>query len=123
MAILVDTSVWVRYFRASDPLLRDLLENDYVASHPLVIGELACGNLKQRKATLESLQCLPQTSIIEFSEVLSFIERHHLYGRGLGWIDLHLLASTLLDRSKLWTLDGPLRHAARTLHCAFDDDV
>ena len=120
MLTLVDTSVWIGHFRANSPALRQLLEEDLVVCHPLVIGELACGNLKHRFKVLESLTVLPTTPTIEYEELLTFIETHKLFGRGLGWIDVHLLASTLLQQVTLWTLDQPLRHAARKLRCSFE---
>lgn len=81
--------------------------------HPLVIGELACGNLKRRSDVLESLLALPTAPTIEYEEILTFVETHKLFGQGLGWIDAHLLASTLLQRATLWTFDQPLKRAPR----------
>ena len=120
MPTLVDTSVWIDHFRANSPALCQLLEEDLVACHPLVIGELACGNLKHRSKVLESLTVLPITPTIEYEELLTLIETHKLFGQGLGWIDIHLLASTLLQQVTLWTLDQPVRHAARKLRCSFE---
>jgi predicted nucleic acid-binding protein len=91
-----------------------------VVCHPLVIGEIACGNMKHRSEVIESLAVLPTTPIIEYQEVLTFIETHKLFGQGLGWIDVHLLASTTLQHVTLWTLDQPLRNAARRLRCHFE---
>ncbi len=120
MAILVDTSVWIDHFRHNSPALRRLLDNDLVVCHPLVIGEIACGNMKHRSEVIESLAVLPFTPIIEYQEVLTFIETHKLFGQGLGWIDIHLLASTMLQHVTLWTLDQSLRNAARRLRCHFE---
>jgi predicted nucleic acid-binding protein len=120
MPILVDTSVWIEHFRTDSPALRELLEEDVVLCHPLVIGELACGNMKHRSDILGFLAALPSTPTIEYDELLVFIETHKLFGLGLGWIDVHLLASTLLHQATLWTLDHPLRQAARRLHCSFE---
>ena len=120
MAILVDTSVWINHFRSNSPLLRRLLDNDLVVCHPLVIGEIACGNMKHRSELIESLSVLPTTPLIEYQEVLTFIETHKLFGQGLGWIDVHLLASTMLQHVTLWTLDQSLRNAARRLRCHFE---
>lgn len=120
MLTLVDTSVWINHFRANSPALCQLLEEELVVCHPLVIGELACGNLKHRSNVLESLSVLPTTPTIEYEELLTFIETHKLFGQGLGWIDVHLLASTLLQQVTFWTLDQPLRHAARKLRCSFE---
>ncbi|MDX2251664.1 MAG: VapC toxin family PIN domain ribonuclease, partial [Nitrospira sp.] len=94
MLTLVDTSVWVDHFRNNSTVLRRLLDHDLVLCHPLIIGELACGNMKHRSEVLESLAALPTTRTIEHEELLRFIETHKLFGQGLGWIDVHLLAST-----------------------------
>jgi predicted nucleic acid-binding protein len=120
MPTLVDTSVWIGHFRVTSPKLRQLLEEDLVLCHPLVIGELACGHMKHRSEVLESLTVLPTTPTIEYEELLTFIDTHQLFGQGLGWIDVHLLASTLLQHVTLWTLDQPLRHAASKLRCSFE---
>jgi hypothetical protein len=120
MPTLVDTSVWIDHFRTGSSALRHLLEEDAVLCHPLVIGELACGTIKHRSDVLGYLAVLPTMPTLEYDELLAFIETHKLFGQGLGWIDVHLLASTLLQQVTLWTLDQPLRHAARKLHCAFE---
>ena len=114
--ILVDTSVWVDHFRRGDPQLTDLLERGVVAMHPFVVGEIACGSLADRSAILELLQDLPTSVVAEREEVLGFIEHHGLHGKGIGYIDVHLLASvTLTDGAKLWTRDKRLRAAADEL--------
>lgn len=120
MLILVDTSVWVDHFRTDSPTLRHLLDQDLVICHPLVIGELACGTMKRRSEVLGSLAALPTAPTIEYDELLSFIDTHKLFGQGLGWIDVHLLASTVLESVTLWTLDQSLRQAARKLRCNFE---
>ncbi len=76
--------------------------------------------MKHRSEVLESLTVLPTTPTIEYQELLMFIETRKLFGQGLGWIDVHLLASTLLQQVTLWTFDQPLRHAARKLRCSFE---
>lgn len=120
MAILVDTSVWIDHLRTNSPTLRRLLDNDQVVCHPLVVGEIACGNMRHRAEVLESLAVLPAAPTIDHEELLTFLETHKLFGQGLGWIDVHLLASTILQQVTLWTLDQPLRNAARRLHCHFE---
>jgi predicted nucleic acid-binding protein len=120
--ILVDTSVWVDHLRRGDAALADLLERGQVLMHPFVVGEIACGSLADRVLTLELLQELPRAVVAEADEALGFIERRDLHGRGIGFIDAHLLASTALTAgSKLWTHDKRLRAAAQTLHCALLD--
>jgi len=120
MLTLVDTSVWVDHLRSDSPALRHLLEQDLVMCHPLVIGELACGNMKHRSEVLASLAVLPTTLTVEYDELLTFIDTHKLFGQGLGWIDVHLLASAVLEGASLWTLDQSLRNAARKLRCSFE---
>jgi predicted nucleic acid-binding protein len=120
VAILVDTSVWIDHLRANSPVLRRRLDNDLVVCHSLVIGEIACGNLRHRAEVLESLAILPAAPTIDHEELLAFLETHKLFGQGLGWIDVHLLASTMLQQVTLWTLDQPLRNAARKLRCHFE---
>ena len=113
--ILVDTSVWVDHLRCGNDTLRAMLEEGKVLCHPFVLGELACGNLKNRDEILALLASLPEARIADQHEVLHLIHRHRLYAHRLGWVDAHLLASALLNRSRLWTLDKPLAKAARAL--------
>jgi hypothetical protein len=115
---LVDTSVWVAHLRAGNARLAELLRAGQVFSHPFVIGELACGNLRNRQEILALLAALPQVSIADHGEVMTLLESSHLFGRGLGWVDLHLLTSSLLSRCVLWTLDRPLQRAAAALKVA-----
>ena len=116
---LVDTSVWVDHLRRRNERLVVLLEDGQVLCHPFVAGELACGNLKNRRAILRYLAALPAVSRAEHAEVLHLVESHLLYGRGLGWVDAHLLASCLINGCELWTLDKPLRAAAMKVGIAF----
>lgn len=113
--ILVDTSVWVSHLRKSEPRLAALLAENLVLVHPFVIGEIACGNLKNRNTVLESLEALPLARSARHSEVLHLVARHRLWGRGIGWVDAHLLASALLTGCRLWTLDRRLDAAAGQL--------
>jgi predicted nucleic acid-binding protein len=113
--VLVDTSVWVDHFRNGNPRLAALLENGDVASHPFIIGELACGNLPERTATLGCLRDLPQAGVAGNDEAMHLIETRRLMGTGLGFIDVHLLAAALLDGIALWTMDVPLKKAAAKL--------
>lgn len=106
--ILVDTSVWVDHLRRGDAQLADLLEGNAVVMHPFVVGEIACGSLADRALTLELLQQLPSAVVAEADEVLSYIESESLHGKGIGYIDVHLLASAALAGIKLWTRDKRL---------------
>lgn len=120
MPTLVDTSVWVGHLCSDSSVLQHLLEQDLVMCHPLVIGELACGHMKHRAEVLASLAVLPATRTVEYEELLAFIDTHKLFGQGLGWIDVHLLASAVLERVSLWTHDQALRQATKKLHCSFE---
>lgn len=117
--VLVDTSVWVSHFRRSDPLLEKLLNDGNVLCHDFIIGELACGRLKARKEILSLLKALPATPVVAHEELLYFIERKGLMGAGIGWVDVHLLASAQLSGVPLWTLDGRLRRVAERLRLAY----
>ncbi|MBI1956774.1 MAG: PIN domain-containing protein [Acidobacteria bacterium] len=114
--ILVDTSVWIEHLRKGSERLRSLLYNEQVLCHPFVVGELAFGTLRNRQEILSTLRALPEAHVAEQEEVLHFLEACRLYWRGLGWVEAHLLASTLLTGCSLWTLDKPLRRAAAALH-------
>lgn len=114
--ILVDTSVWINHLRSGDPTLAELLESVAVSTHPLVIGELAVGSLRNRVEFLALIGELPRVPVAHDDEVLAFITGYELHGRGLGMVDVHLLASTLLaPGTLLWTRDARLRAAASSL--------
>jgi predicted nucleic acid-binding protein len=115
--VLVDTSVWVSHFRQEHGGLVGLLNDGEVACHPLVVGELASGNLKNRSTILTLLEALPMAIAAEHQEILTFIESHVLMGKGLGYIDVHLLASCILTGLPIWTLDKKLERVAAMLHC------
>jgi predicted nucleic acid-binding protein len=113
--VLADTSVWIQHFRRGEPTLAGQLSDGLILMHPFVSGELACGNLKGRAAILSDLQTLPSAEPASNEEVLQLVEERRLWGRGLGWVDMHLLASALLSRCGLWTLDKKLGEAATEL--------
>ena len=118
--ILVDTSVWVDHLRAGDAQLVKLLESSTVIMHPMVLGELACGNLSDRETLLALWRNLPQLTVAANAEVLFLLERHRLWGRGIGYIDVHLLASVSLNPDvRLWTRDRRLQASAEQLELAF----
>jgi len=116
--VLVDTSVWVAHLRHGAIGLDTLLNEGRVVCHPCVVGELACGNLKNRSEILVLLQALPQAIRAEHEEVMQFIDNHSLMGKGLGYIDMHLLSSALLTKVSLWTLDKKLNEVAVKLELA-----
>jgi predicted nucleic acid-binding protein len=117
--ILVDTSVWIDHLRAGNSALMGLLETGMVLAHPFVIGEIALGALRQREIVLAALSDLPRTSIATDAEVLHFIDRHALSGRGVGYVDVHLLAAVRLTvEAALWTHDRRLHAVAAQLGLA-----
>ncbi|MHB8843752.1 MAG: type II toxin-antitoxin system VapC family toxin [Nitrospirota bacterium] len=117
--VLVDTSVWVDHLRRGTVGLERPLSEGQVLCHPFIIGELACGNLKNRSDILSLLHTLPVIRTAEEAEILQFIEKYRLMGKGLGYIDVHLLASSLLSHAPLWTLDKPLGNAAAALRIRY----
>ncbi len=120
--ILVDTSVWVDHLRRGDPGLAALLERAAVVMHPFVVGEIACGSLKNRQSLLELLHDLPGTVIATDGEVMQFIERHRLYGKGIGYVDVHLLASVALTGgTQLWTRDQRLCQIADSMGFGYSE--
>jgi len=111
--ILADTSVWVDHLRTGDNALAALLDAGMVLAHPFVIGELALGNLRQREIVLNALTDLPHASVATDAEVFHFIERRALFGRGIGYVDAHLLAAVQLTAgTELWTNDKTLHGVA-----------
>jgi predicted nucleic acid-binding protein len=117
--VLVDTSVWVDHLRFGNPRLVSLLEEAAVLSHPFVLGELACGHLPDRARTLRELCSLPLADIAGHDEVMAIIETHRLMNLGVGYIDVHLVASARLSGIPIWTRDQPLRKAAARLGVLF----
>jgi predicted nucleic acid-binding protein len=107
--------VWVDHFRSGSARLAALLADGEVLMHPFIIGELACGNLRRRTEVLAALESLPTSPVAAHREALRLLEENKLAGRGIGWIDVHLVASALLAGSALWTLDGPLAAVAEEL--------
>ena len=118
--ILVDTSVWVHHLRDGAPALAAALEQGLVLIHPFILGELACGNLKNRDEVLQLLEKLPAAPVATDAEARDFIERCALMGRGIGYIDVHLLASVALaGTAHLWTRDKRLAAVAADLKLVY----
>ena len=118
--ILVDTSVWVEHLRSANVTLADELEAGRVLAHPFVIGELACGNLQNRREVLDLLARLPSVPMATHAEALGFLDRRALMGRGIGFIDVHLLASAALAApTRLWTRDRRLAAVASEMNLAY----
>ena len=116
--ILADTSVWIDYFRDGLPELAERLRRSDIVMHPFVVGELACGNFANRDATLELLQQLRPVMVAEHDEVMGFIRARELHGRGIGYVDVHLLAAAAMEGCQLWTRDKRLHTLATTIGVA-----
>ena len=107
--ILVDTSVWIGHLRGREPALAGELNAGRVLMHPFVLGELACGTLRNRRELLGLFRGLPSSPVATDNEAMLYLEQHGLMGRGIGWVDVHLLAAAALaGTAKLWTRDGRL---------------
>jgi predicted nucleic acid-binding protein len=114
--ILADTSVWVDHLRAGDRELAHALEASRVVVHPFIVGEIACGNLRNRREVLDLFGKLPALPVASHEEAVEFIERRRLMGRGIGYVDVHLLASVLLEPPvRIWTRDRRLARVAGEL--------
>jgi predicted nucleic acid-binding protein len=117
--ILVDTSVWVDHLRAGNETLVGLLDRGEVLGHPFVIGEIALGGLRQRERILRALSRLPSAAVATHAEALHFIDRRALFARGVGYVDVHLLAAVSLTAgTRLWTHDKRLHEIADELGIA-----
>lgn len=117
--VLADTSIWVSHFRDKNPPHKSLLMEGQIICHPFVIGDLACGNLKNRAEILMLLEALPTATKADHEEIMHFIETNQLMGHDLDYFDVHLLASALLSTALLWTKDKNLEEAADKLNIAF----
>jgi predicted nucleic acid-binding protein len=118
--ILVDTSAWIDHLRSRSTALSEALEREEVVTHPFVIGELACGSLQRRREVLDLLAKLPTATVASDEEVLLFIEQRRLMGKGIGYIDAHLLAAvSLTEGSQLWSHDKSLAAVAAELRLGF----
>ena len=118
--VLVDTCVWVRHFRQRNALLAAMLEDGEVWCHPIVVGELTMGTLRNRQQTIFDLSQLSRPPLASFSETRQMVESRKLWGRGIQWNDARILASSVLGEIPLWTFDLRLQLIARELKIAFD---
>jgi len=118
--VIVDTSIWVTHLRQGNTRLEKLLMDAEVMCHPFIIGELSCGNLKNHHRIISLLQALPLAPTIDRDEFLMFIDRNGLYGKGVGFVDVHLLASARLANVMLWSEDKRLQAAANQLDLALN---
>jgi predicted nucleic acid-binding protein len=122
MSVLVDTSVWIRFLSNQTPFaveLDRLLTDDAVAGHELVYGELLVGDRGARQTLLGAYERMEQIPLVPHGEVVAFVRARKIHGRGIGWIDAHLLASALVGGVRLWTADGPLETIADELGIAY----
>ena len=123
MNVLVDTSVWIRFLSNRVPYaaeLDDLLSRDEVSGHDFVYGELLIGDKGGRKRLLADYERMDQAPVVRHDEVVAFVRDRKLHGRGIGWIDAHLLASALVSHLRLWTVDPPLAMLAKELGIAHE---
>ena len=118
--VLVDTSIWVEHLRYGHNRLIELLDEGRILIHPFVIGELACGNIKNRIEILALLHALPMSTVADIEEIIVFIDNNRLMGKGLGYVDVHLLASAVLSNVFLWTKDKTLDKAAAGVGIDYD---
>lgn len=117
--VLVDTSVWISHLRLGNSMLQKLLQEGRVASHPFIIGELACGNISNRTEIISLMQSLPMLDAVEHEELLLFIEYNKMMGAGLGFVDVHLMAAAMLAGIPLWTQDKRLKQTCSRLSIDF----
>ena len=122
--ILADTSIWIDHLRGGDAVMTEQLERGSIAMHPFVLGEIALGSLKSRAELLQLLEALPGTLVAYDAEVMHMVDERALFGRGLGWVDVHLLAATLLTPGlRLWTRDRRLHAVAEEIGLASSPGV
>ena len=117
--VLVDTSVWISHFRHGNSRLQKLLQEGRVVSHPFIIGELACGNIRNRIEIISLMYSLPMLDVVEHEELLLFIEHNKMMGTGIGFVDVHLLAASILAGIPLWTRDKKLKQICSRLSIDF----
>jgi len=117
--VLVDTSVWIDHFRRKNRTLIELLYNGRVAGHPFITGELSCGSLNNREEIITLIRQLPQLDLISIDEFIYFINSNSLYSRGIGFVDINLIASALIGKTMLWTLDKKLKLIAEELNISY----
>jgi hypothetical protein len=118
--MLVDSSIWIDHFRRSHPLLVEALGRGAVECHDFIIGELACGPVPRRDVVLTLLQALPRIPPVSHAEAVGFVTERRLWGRGLGWVDVNLLAAAVVAGARLWTLDRRLREVAHDLDVVWE---
>jgi predicted nucleic acid-binding protein len=121
MIVLVDTSVWIAFLSGRAPHAAELdalLSRDEASGHAFVYGELLIGDTGGRKVLLASYERMHHAPLVPHEDVVEFVRDRRLHGRGIGWIDAHLLASALVGRLRLWTTDPRLAAVAIELRIA-----
>ncbi len=113
--ILADSSIWITHLRSCDEGLNRLLDKGRVVIHPYIVGELACGSLRNRQEILRFMNALPQVPVVSHGEVMDFIDSRKLMSKGIGYVDMHLLASAVIAQAKIWTSDKRLEQIAREM--------
>lgn len=124
--VLVDTSVWIRFLTGREPYageLDSLLERDEVAGHGLVFGELLIGDKGGRRKLLDAYERMHQATTVPHAEVVTFVRERRLHGHGIGWVDVHLLASTIVGRYRLWTADPRLAALAEKFGVSYTPET
>lgn len=119
--ILADTSIWITHFRKGENHLIQLLELGFVACHPFIIGELACGSLKNRSEIIQLLEALPTIEVLDHSEVMAFIDSRKIMSKGIGYVDMHLLGASVLSGVPIWTFDKSLNKVATLLDTNYNN--
>ena len=118
--VLADTSIWITHFRVGQNHFIELLEQGLISCHPYIIGELACGSLKNRTEIIKLLEALPTVNVLEHSEVMDFLDSRKLMSIGIGYVDVHLLGASLLSDTPIWTFDRSLVKAAKSLNINYN---
>jgi predicted nucleic acid-binding protein len=116
--ILADTSIWIDYLRGQNDRLAKYIQQDRLAMHSMILGELALGSFKDRQKLLRSCASLPLISTVSHEVVMELIDEFSLMGKGIGWVDANLIASVSQDSAKLWTRDKRLNAIAQDLNLA-----
>ena len=119
--VIVDTSVWIEHFKEKNESLISLIEDDEILIHPFVIAELACGHLKNREETIGLLLKLPAPELLSIEEILIFVSKEKLYSRGVGFVDVSLLGSSILSNALLWTYDKSLNKVSTSFDISFQE--
>jgi len=117
--VIADSNVWIHHWRETNRLLEGMVEVGEILTHPLIIGELAMGTLRNRKSTLWDMTRLGRPPLATDAETLQMVEARCLWGRGIGWNDAKILASVVIGGCLLWTRDRRLDEIAKEVGVAW----